>query len=59
MFVSMITIYYEDGSVQGIKPSEMFDYSQANVKLLVNQIAGNHPYSHYVDGVKERRGNRW
>jgi hypothetical protein len=55
----MITIYYEDGSVQGIKPSEMFDYSQANVKLLVNHIAGSHPYSHYVDGVKERRGNRW
>jgi hypothetical protein len=55
----MITIYYEDGSVQGIKPSEMFDYSQANVKLLVNQIAGNHPYSYYIDGVKERRGNKW
>jgi hypothetical protein len=58
MFVSMITIYYEDGTVQGIKPSEKFEYSAQNVKLLVNQIAGNHPYKYYVDGVKERRGNR-
>jgi len=54
----MITIYYEDGTVQGIKPSEMFEYSAHNVKLLVNAIAGAHQYKYYVDSVKDRRSKR-
>ena len=55
----MITIHYEDGTVQGINPSpDKFEYSGHNVKLLVEAIAQGRPYKYFVDGVKDRRSNK-
>jgi len=55
----MITIYYEDGTVQGINPSvDKFEYSGHNVKLLVEAIASGRPFKYYVDSVKDRRPNK-
>ena len=51
----MISIYYEDGTVQGISPSlEHFEYSSHNVKLLVDSISAGRPYKYYVDGLREK-----
>ena len=55
----MINIYFEDGTVQGIKPSdEHFEYSSGNVKMLVDSIAQGRPYKYFVDGLEKRSRNR-
>jgi hypothetical protein len=55
----MITIYFQDGTVQGINPSpDKFEYSGHNVKLLVEAIALGRPFKYYVDSVKDRRPNK-
>lgn len=51
----MISIHYEDGTVQGISPSlEHFEYSSHNVKLLVDSVGAGRPYKYYVDGLKTK-----
>ena len=55
----MITIYFQDGTVQGINPSpDKFEYSGHNVKLLVEAIALGRPFKYYVDSVKDKRANK-
>ena len=55
----MISIYYTDGTVQGIRPSEtMFEYSAQNVKLLVDTIAQGRHYDYYVDGFRTKRNKK-
>ena len=55
----MISIYYTDGSVQGIRPSEhLFEYSSQNVKLLVDTIAQGRAYDYYVDGFRTKKDNK-
>jgi hypothetical protein len=51
----MITIYFEDGTVQGINPSEKFE---GDVRSLVDAIASGRPYITFKDSNKQFKNKR-